>query len=273
MQNKKNQLLKITRPGTVGIFHRERLLDRLEEGLQKQLIWISSPGGSGKTSLMADFIEQKKLSCLWYRVDERDNDIASFFLYLGMAIRSVADGSVNLPAFSPHHMPGLSTFAKHYFENLFNCIASPFMLVLDNYQDAGESEKLHKVVSDALLVIPPGIHLTIISRKAPPPSYVRFRANNKMTRLTWEDLRFTMAEAFELMKRRCKSPLPDKVLEYYHAKTDGWAAGLMLAFESADPLWVPEKELTILPAESIFAYFATEVIQTLDPLKIGRAHV
>ncbi len=34
------------------------------------MTWISAPAGSGKTTLVASFLEAHKIPCLWYQIDE-----------------------------------------------------------------------------------------------------------------------------------------------------------------------------------------------------------
>ena len=78
-------IAKITRPTLPKVFPRERLFKMLEEGRERSVIWISGPAGSGKTTLVAGYIESRRIPCLWYQIDEGDSDVATFFYYLGLA--------------------------------------------------------------------------------------------------------------------------------------------------------------------------------------------
>ena len=40
--------------------------------------------GTGKTTLAASYVTERDLTCLWYRIDPEDNDLASFFHYLAL---------------------------------------------------------------------------------------------------------------------------------------------------------------------------------------------
>ena len=78
---------KITRPIPVRVSQRKRLF-RLLDRLRKQpIIWISGPPGCGKTTLVSSYIEARKIPCLWYQVDQGDEDIATFFYYMGLAAK------------------------------------------------------------------------------------------------------------------------------------------------------------------------------------------
>jgi len=80
-----SSIAKITKPNLSHVLPRERLFSLLDEGRRFPVTWVSGPGGSGKTTLIASWIDAKKLPCLWYHLDEDDSDIATFFYYLGLA--------------------------------------------------------------------------------------------------------------------------------------------------------------------------------------------
>ena len=73
-----------------GIVQRERLFLHLDESSPKPVVWISGPGGSGKTMLVASYLESRNLPAIWYQVDQGDADPATFFYYMGLACRDVA---------------------------------------------------------------------------------------------------------------------------------------------------------------------------------------
>jgi LuxR family transcriptional regulator, maltose regulon positive regulatory protein len=90
MKSKEPSITKITRPGAEGIFPRERLFRLLDKGLRFPITWVTGPPGSGKTTLVASYLSARNFPCLWYQMDERDTDIATFFYYMGMAARKTS---------------------------------------------------------------------------------------------------------------------------------------------------------------------------------------
>ena len=74
-------LAKITPPRVHDVYLRERLFKELDAARKHPIIWISAPAGSGKTTLVASYLQQHKIDPLWYQVDAGDSDIASFFYY------------------------------------------------------------------------------------------------------------------------------------------------------------------------------------------------
>src|SRR5437016_12627112 len=78
------------RPNVVS---RLRLLERLNEGLHRKLTLIAAPAGSGKTTLVSEwvaFIERARTRTAWLSLDEGDNDPARFVAYLVAALQTVS---------------------------------------------------------------------------------------------------------------------------------------------------------------------------------------
>jgi LuxR family transcriptional regulator, maltose regulon positive regulatory protein len=76
-QSKTAPSAKISRPRLRKVYARARLFQRLDELRSCPAIWIEGLAGSGKTTLIASYLDARELPCLWYQVDERDADIAS----------------------------------------------------------------------------------------------------------------------------------------------------------------------------------------------------
>src|SRR5918995_3020133 len=61
-----------------GLVARPRLLDRLDDGLARELTLISAPAGFGKTSLLADWSQRGERRVGWLSLDAGDNDPVRF---------------------------------------------------------------------------------------------------------------------------------------------------------------------------------------------------
>ena len=66
-------LAKLARPRLEAICPRPRLFRRLEEAVRRGAAWVEGPPGSGKTTLVASYLERRKVRAIWYRVDEADH--------------------------------------------------------------------------------------------------------------------------------------------------------------------------------------------------------
>ena len=75
---------------------------------------------------------------------------------------------------------------------------------------------------------PAGIGVVLASRSDPPLALARLRARGQLAEVRVAELRFTPAEAAELLQQ-VASALPDASVAALAARTEGWAAGLQLA--------------------------------------------
>ncbi len=266
MAMKERLPVKVSRPRISGIVERERLFRQLDKGRHRQLIWVSGPAGAGKTTLIASYLDSRKIPCLWYQLDEGDADLATFFYYLGHAARKAAPHShQTLPLLTPEYLTGLATFSKHFFETLGCMVEPPFLLIFDNYQDIPVCSALHEVLKQGLSVLPEGVVAVIISRTEPLPAFARLTANNAVYALATEELRFTERESRELLETRGRGKPSKAAVAELIARTQGWAAGLVLFIEMTrnanSDIAVPGGR----PPEEIFHYFAGEVFDKADP--------
>lgn len=258
-------LAKIARPQASGILQRERLFRILDQTLSSpSSLWITGPPGSGKTALVASYLESRRLRCIWYQVDDRDADVSTLFYYLGLAAhRQAPRRRTRLPYLTPQYLPGLPAFARRYFEAFYARLKPPLVLVFDNCQEVPSDARFYEVLRESLGLAPSGICLVLISRTDPPLALSRPLANRAMTLLGREELRFSRPEAEELLRKSYPQAIPEQLIPQIYEKTEGWAAGLVLlalsiARETALPRSAGE-----LHYEKIFDYFASEIFEKI----------
>jgi ATP/maltotriose-dependent transcriptional regulator MalT/DNA-binding SARP family transcriptional activator len=269
-------IAKITYPVFKGILPRTRLFRHLENSRDRPIIWVSGPPGSGKTTLVASYLDSCKIPSLWYKVDEGDADIATFFYYMSLAVkRAVPQKRKPLPLLTPEYLQGITTFTKRYFENLFSRLnpSTPpfkkgdkggFIIVFDNYQQVPAGSKFHEVIRDGLSVIPEKINIIVMSRGSLPKQLVRWQANNKISFLGWDEIRFTLDESREIVRMKGRKELTEEAIIQLHKKTEGWAAGLVLMMEIAKIKNIDYQLLNKFTPEEIFDYFLDEIFNKTD---------
>ena len=266
MQRKKtHNIPKLLPPKTDHIFRRDRLFSLLHDNAEQRAIWICSPAGSGKTSLVSSYIKEKALPSIWYQTDEGDADIASFFYYLGLAARAATSGNqAALPLLTPEYASGIAAFSRNFFRKLFASFTGPAILVFDNYHDVPIDSPLHEVMQIALQEALDHITIIIISRTEPPSAFARLRSIDVFSLIGWEIFRLSHEESNAIGTLRSKYPITKECLDKIYQVTQGWLAGLVLLVEQID-------ETTDLMAIeglddhiTLFDYFTHEVFLRAD---------
>lgn len=262
MAQQQQSIAKITRPHARDVLLRKNLFERLEEGRGNQVIWISSPGGSGKTTLVSSYIETRKLNCLWYRLDEGDADPATFFYYLGIAGKKAAPRKRKpLPLLTPEYLAGLPTFSRRFFENLYSRLKQPSLIVFDNYQDVPGKNGFHNYICSGLEAVPEEITVILISRTSPPEELTRLCANNNMKTIGWDEMKLTPEETKAVMKLSGEKTLSAELVDRIHEKVDGWIAGIILLLESARREGIEDVLTSVQTSDEIFNYFTGEIFK------------
>lgn len=262
---------KITRPTLSGAVQRTRLFTRIDTLGEKPVIWISAPAGSGKSTLVAGYLDARELPSVWYTCDEGDADLATFFYYMGLAAKKAAPRHrKSLPLLTPEYLAGIPTFTRRYFETLFSRITalrSPTgqggVLVLDNYQDIPAGSQFHDMIATGFDRIPEGARVVVISRSEPPASFARLQASGTIALLHYNELRFTLDESRELVRGRLPE-LNHECIQAMHERAEGWAAGIILMLERWRLDGTGADVAVDFACEKVFDYFAGEIFNRTE---------
>src|SRR5260221_5006843 len=208
---------------------RPRLLERLNEGLHRNLTLISAPAGFGNTTLVSEWVEGIERPTAWLSLDEGDNDPTRFLTYLVAALQTIAatiGEGVSGVLHSPQPPPTEAILTA--LLNDMTTIKDHFVLVFDDYHviDAQPVDHASPLLLDHL---PPHMHLVIATREDPPLPLARLRVGGQLTEVRVTDLRFTPSEAAGFLNQGMGLTLSAEDIAALERRTEGWIAGLQLA--------------------------------------------
>jgi LuxR family transcriptional regulator, maltose regulon positive regulatory protein len=218
-----------TRPKLV---ERPRLLKALDRGEGRALTLVSAPAGFGKTTLLAEWLDDRSDDgrCVaWVSLDENDNELARFLSYLVSSLQTVEEGiGEGILAWlrSPQPLPVEAVVAA--LVNELDGVGQEITIVLDDYHLIG-SELVHEAVSSLIEHLPENVHLVISSRTDPPLPLPKLRVRDQVTELRAADLRFTSEEASAFLNGAISLNLSAEDVASLEEVTEGWVAALQLA--------------------------------------------
>src|SRR5438874_9267736 len=208
-----------------SLVSRPRLLERLNQGMQRKLILLSAPAGFGKTTLLCEWLRSpagKDLPVAWISLDEGDNDPIRFGTYLCAALAQVQAGvgQRTLPLLHSPQPPSMETIMTTLI-NEITAIPRHFVLVLDDYHVI-TAPSIHQALTFLLDHPPEQMHVILATRIDPPLPLSRLRVRQQKLALRAADLRFTPEEAAAFLREVMGLDLSAQDIATLEARTEGW---------------------------------------------------
>jgi len=208
---------------------RSRLLERIENGLQRALTLVVAPAGFGKTTLVAAWAQSASVPVAWLSLEVADRAPERLLNYLIHSIQQIEPwaGETALALLQSGRMlPEESVL--YSLLNDFAEIPHDFVLILDDYH-AADSPEIANIIQFLLEHHPANFHLTITSRTTPDLNLARLRALDQVTEISTADLRFNPEEIRAFLEQVMEVKLTPDELARLNQTTEGWAVGLQLA--------------------------------------------
>ena len=227
--------LHIPQTRSAELIPRPRLFEQLNEGVCRQLTLVAAPAGSGKTTLVSDWLRQIEGAAAWLSLDQADNDLTRFWTYLIAGLQTVQPGlgQMALAALQNLGFGNVDTasLVENLLTNLINDIATlsgQLILVLDDYHLI-EALEIHQSLNFLLTHLPASLQLVLITREDPPLPLARLRVKKQMIEIRTRDLQFTTEEATQFLNQVMGLDLNQSSIRALEQRTEGWVAGLQMA--------------------------------------------
>lgn len=240
---------------------RTRLFRLLDRSATSPLTLVSAPAGSGKTSLVADWVSLRASDepTEWVTFEREDEAFWPGVLG-GLARLGVAVPSRSFPA-------GTGAVDRQLLTALAMVIsrtAMPLTLVLDGYEMASKD-----VANDLDYLLRHSgrrLHIVLVTRVDPILPLYRYRLEDSLTEIRRVDLAFTDAEAEQLMSS-AELSLTAESVHALNERTHGWVAGLRFASRFLGNSEDPDAAIAHVSGDSgdIAEYLMGEVLAAQTP--------
>jgi LuxR family maltose regulon positive regulatory protein len=245
---------------------RTRLADVLNEGLSKAvpLLLVSAPAGSGKTTMLAAWAERCDRAVAWLQIETGDSDPASFWLSL---IAAIGRCRPDISSLVGPLVAGSQGDDRVVVPALVNAVAGtddPLIVVIDDYYLI-DSDSVQRGMERLIDLCPAQLTVVVSTRLDPPFRLGRMRVRNRITEVRADRLRFDTGEATALLGTAGGTLSPER-LDDLCSRTEGWAAGLVLAGLSLERAADPDGFLDSFRGDDqlVVSYLSDELLDAMS---------
>lgn len=258
---------RITPPRRRGeLVARKRLLDLLNEQLEKRLVLVSAPAGYGKTSLLIDYTENSPLPICWYSIDRLDFDPQRFIAYFIAAIRQ------RFPSFGARTLSALSGsqtlldidyITTVLINDLFEHVPEHFVMVLDDFHLVIDSNPIKTFIGAFLQNVEENCHMVITSRSLLSlPVLTVLAARSDVAGISLDELVFSVEDIQQMYRQNHKEDLSLDAAHDIYIRTEGWVTGIILASQINDQMNAARARLARVSGFGLEEYY----LQIIDAL-------
>ncbi len=254
------------------VLTRPRLVDWFGQQAQGRLILVSAEAGYGKSTLLNEFALRTRDKCVWFRMETSDGDWITFLSYMVATLREVSPDFGRSTEALLRNVAAMGSSREmvlaQFLADLSSVEPGRIAVILDDYHLVETSLDVRMILSRMLERAPEGMYFILGGRGRPNLALGRLIAQGRVSELTVDDLRFTLAEIEQLFSETYGQPLDGKACRVIAARTEGWAASLRLVSASI-AVSQPSEVAAFIDALSgamgpIYDFLAEEVMTRLS---------
>ena len=189
------------------------------------VIAVVAPAGYGKTTLLAQWAEQRYPRVVWVSCDENDNDPVALWSAVIAGLNAIAPVDSAAARVLATKRGGVGAIPS--FVAAIESVGEPITLVLDNLELI-TSERCRAALTEFALRVPLGWQLAMASRDEALIPAARLRAERRILEIGVGDLAMSGHEARALLEGAGVRVSHERTAELVH-RTEGWPVGLYLA--------------------------------------------
>ncbi|MEI7845076.1 MAG: LuxR C-terminal-related transcriptional regulator [Chloroflexota bacterium] len=208
---------------------------RLIQRIAAPVVLINAPSGFGKTTLTNEAWRTCGMPAAWVNLHPDDNHPQKFWATLVMALQTIfpkfGQGWILQPFFSsdPSLINKIPRLTNEIIRVIDEMGLPGICLVIEDYHHI-QREEIHSAVQTWLEQIPPQFQLVLTSNAKFPFTLGNLRARGTVLEIKTDDLRFNLDEGLEFLRlHTIGQPLANNDMLALIKRTEGWAAGLVLA--------------------------------------------
>ncbi|MGH8245123.1 MAG: hypothetical protein ACREUU_01675, partial [Gammaproteobacteria bacterium] len=181
------------------LISRARLLENINESLDRKLTLLSAPAGYGKTSLLIDLAHSAELPVCWLSLDPLDRDPQRFMAYMVAALAEEFPGVAaplqplldELKSIENDAEPLLIALTNELYEQ----VEQDFLFILDDYHLLDDVPVISSLLNRFLQLVDENCHV-ILSSRVPPalPDLTLMIAREQVDGLNQAELAFRPRE-------------------------------------------------------------------------------
>lgn len=219
---------------------RKVALDKLQRLRRPLLTIVQAPGGYGKSTFVAQWLESTGGPFAWLSLDKFDDDPFTFWSYLTHALNNCNSkiGGSALPWFNLGDNLDIDSVIKQLSNDLLALVQgdgsgkSPIpCLILDDFHHI-QNKTILSQFELFLNYCPATFRIIISTRIYPDIDLARLRAHGRVNEIDFADLHFSSEESNVFLLKNSIVSLSQSEMDFLHTKTEGWIAGLQMAVMS-----------------------------------------